>query len=200
MGKAFVSKTGDGGDVLLFKRGNYTVGAMFDEAEASNAATTWILRFVGYAVMTLGLYLVFRPIEVFADIIPCVGSIIGCGIIFMAAVLSAVLSLLTISIAWLAARPKIGGIVLAVSLIVVGGCAFGYKKIRGQKEEDDDPDSFVKPDVHEGAANTVSPSQTPNVYASQQPSEPIVVLAQPEPVVVSPQPVQASVYVPNQKY
>ena len=75
--KAFVSKTGDGGDVLLFKRGNYTVGAMFDEAEASNAAATWILRFVGYAVMTLGLYLVFRPIEVFADIIPCVGSIIG---------------------------------------------------------------------------------------------------------------------------
>ena len=116
----------------------------------------------------------------------------------MAAVISAVLSLLTISIAWLAARPKIGGIVLAVSLIVVGGCAFGYKKIRGQKEEDD-PDSFAKPDVHEEATNTASASQTPPVYASQ-PSEPIVVLAQPEPVVVSPQPVQASVYVPNQKY
>ena len=75
--KAFVSRTGDGGDVLLFQQGNATVGAMFDEAEASNAFMTWILRFVGYAVMTLGLYLVFRPIEVFADIIPCVGSIIG---------------------------------------------------------------------------------------------------------------------------
>ena len=120
----------------------------------------------------------------------------------MAAVLSAILSLLTISIAWLAARPKVGGIVLAVSLIVVGGCAFGYKKIRGQKEEDD-PDSFGKPNVHEEAEAQlpVNASQTPTtVYASQQPSEPIVVLAQPEPVVVSPQPVQASVYVPNQKY
>ena len=127
----------------------------------------------------------------------------------MAAVLSAVLSLLTISIAWLAARPKIGGIVLGVSLLVVGGCAFGYKKIRGQKDEDeDDPDSFAKPGVYGEAANPVSASQTPPVYASQQPSAPVVVLAQHEPVVVMPQPVQpvqvqpvqpvqASVYVPT---
>lgn len=127
--QAFVSATGEGGDVLLFKEGNFTAAEMYDQAEAENAAATWILRFVGFAAMALGLYLVFRPIEVFADIIPCVGSIVGCGIIFMAVLIAAILSSITIAIAWLVAHPMIGGIVLAVTLSVIGCCAFGVKKL-----------------------------------------------------------------------
>lgn len=127
--QAFVSATGEGGDVLLFKEGNFTAAEMYDQAEAENAAATWILRFVGFAAMALGLYLIFRPIEVFADIIPCVGSIVGCGIIFMAVLIAAILSSITIAIAWLVAHPMIGGIVLAVTLTVIGCCAFGVKKL-----------------------------------------------------------------------
>uniref|UniRef100_A0A7S0FVI3 Transmembrane protein 43 n=1 Tax=Minutocellus polymorphus TaxID=265543 RepID=A0A7S0FVI3_9STRA len=126
---AFVSETGEGGDVLLFKEGNFTAAEMYDQAEAENAAATWILRFVGFAAMALGIYLIFRPIEVFADIIPCVGSIVGCGIVFMAVLIAAILSSITIAIAWLVAHPKIGGIVLAVTLSVIGCCAFGVKKL-----------------------------------------------------------------------
>ena len=43
---AFVSETGEGGEILLFKQGSYSSVEMYDEAEASNAAATWILRFV----------------------------------------------------------------------------------------------------------------------------------------------------------
>ena len=126
--KAFVSETGEGGDILLFKEGNFTAAEMYDQAEAENAAATWILRFVGFAAMALGLYLIFRPIEVFADIVPCVGSIVGCGITFMTVLVAAILSSITIAIAWLVAHPMIGGIVLAVTLSVIGCCAFGVKK------------------------------------------------------------------------
>ncbi len=135
---AFVSKTGEGGNVLLFKRGNLTSVEMFDAAENENRAATWASRFGGWLMMAIGLYIVFYPIEVFADIIPCVGSIIGCGIMFMAVTVSAILSLVTISVAWLVARPKIGAIVLCVSLTVVGLCALGVKKLGKKKKKNDE--------------------------------------------------------------
>lgn len=142
---AFVSETGEGGDILLFKQGNYTAAEMYEAAEAENAAATWILRFVGFACMALGLYLVFRPIEVFADVIPCVGSIVGCGITFMAVLIAAILSAITISIAWLVAHPKIGGIVLAVTLTVIACCGFGIKKLVKSKHSGGDENGSYGP-------------------------------------------------------
>jgi hypothetical protein len=124
---AFVSETGTGGDVLLFKQGNYTAVEMFDAAENENKATAWLLRFAGFGVMSLGLWLVLRPIEVFADIIPILGDIIGCGISFISILFASILSGITMSLAWLIYRPVLGAIVLAVFVVVIGCCAFGVK-------------------------------------------------------------------------
>lgn len=177
---AFVSETGEGGDVLLFKRGKYSSVEMFDEAEAENAFMTWILRFVGFFIMAFGLYLVFRPIEVFADIIPCVGSIIGCGLIFMSVFIAAILSSITIALAWLVAHPQIGGIVLVVMLSIVGCCAFGVKKLGGKMGGGNDNDSSssshgekvvaggadIAPTVYASAEPDVKVQEPPTVYAS----------------------------------
>lgn len=171
---AFVSETGEGGDVLLFKEGNYSATAMFDEAEAENAFLTWILRFVGFILMTLGIYLVFRPIEVFADVIPCVGSIVGCGIIFMAVVIAAILSAITISVAWLVAHPEIGAIVLGSTLAVIGCCAFGVKQLRKNNGGKND-DGSSSPSSHGKIETTTMPvanatGPPPTVYASAEPT------------------------------
>lgn len=193
---AFISETGEGGEVLLFRRGNYTAAAMFDAAEEENAAATWLLRGVGFAVMAVGLYLVFRPIEVFADIIPCVGSIVGCGLVFISVLISAILSSITISIAWLAARPEIGAIVLAVSLAVIGCCALGAKKLIGERngKGNDDGSSFSTSSPEEvvaadagpavpaaDAGPVVYPVAVPTVYTSAAPA----VYAMPEGSVVT---------------
>ena len=208
---AFVSETGEGGDILLFKKGNLTSVEMFDAAENENKIITWLIRLGGFALMTLGLYLVFRPIEVFADIIPCVGSIIGCGLIFMAVVISAVLSVVTISIAWLMARPEIGAIVLGVSLVVVGLCAFGVKKFVKKNYDDDDDDEFIANDnggkvvgeppaaeiptvmaaadpptvyaLPEGQVMATAPQQQPYVYTSTAPQQEPTVTVSAEPYV-----------------
>ena len=127
---AFVSETGNGGDVLLFKQGNYTATEMFDAAEDANKVTTWLLRFAGLVVMALGLWLVLRPIELIADIIPILGDIIGCGISFISILFASILSGITISLAWLIYRPVLGAIVLAVFLTVIGCCAFGVKLLQ----------------------------------------------------------------------
>lgn len=186
---AFVSETGEGGDVLLFKQGNLTSVAMFDAAEQENKIATWLIRLAGFGIMTLGLYLVFRPIEVFADIIPCVGSIIGCGLIFMAVLISSVLSLVTISIAWLAARPEIGAIVLCVSLVVVGLCALGVKKFGKGRKDEDETDDF------EGVGGKVpgvppDPAAADSVPTVMAVNEPPTVYALPEGQVVASAPQQ----------
>ncbi|KAL7495651.1 hypothetical protein ACHAWT_003971 [Skeletonema menzelii] len=188
---AFVSETGEGGEVLLFKQGNLTSVEMFDAAEEENKIATWLIRFAGFAIMAFGLYLVFRPIEVFADIIPCVGSIVGCGLIFMAVFISAILSFVTISIAWLVARPEIGAIVLCVSLAVIGLCAFGVKKFgKGRKNDEDDANNFANGGGVGGGkvVEAVVPVATvPTVMAV---NEPPTVYALPEGQVVATAPQQ----------
>ena len=115
----FVPETGDGGDVFLFQRGNHSVDLMLDKAKADNKALTWILRFLGIILTVSGLDLIFRPIEVFVDIAACVGNIIGCEIFVVSVVILAILSAITVSISWLVAHPKIGGIVLAATFTFV---------------------------------------------------------------------------------
>mmetsp|Transcript_510 Transcript_510/g.1026 ORF Transcript_510/g.1026 Transcript_510/m.1026 type:complete len:438 (+) Transcript_510:135-1448(+) len=161
---AFVSETGEGGDILLFNQGKYSATEMFDAAESENAVFTWILRLVGYMVMAAGIYLIFRPIEVFADIIPCVGSVVGCGIIFMACLISAVLSSITIAIAWLVAHPEIGAIILVVTLTVVGCCAFGVKQL-GKRRGEQDAVSSSSISISD---DKVVADSVPTVYATQE--------------------------------
>lgn len=132
---AYHAENGKGGDILLFQQGNVTAEVMYDKAEADNKAMAWILRFVGFGIMVGGIYLVLRPVEVFADVLPFVGDIVGCGLIFVACVVGGLLSGLTISIAWLIHHPKIGGIVLGVIFVVVGGIAFLVKYIKRQRKK-----------------------------------------------------------------
>ena len=152
---------------MLFKEGNFTAAEMYDQAEAENAAATWILRFVGFAAMALGIYLIFRPIEVFADIIPCVGSIVGCGIVFMAVLIAAILSSITIAIAWLVAHPMIGGIVLAVTLSVIGCCAFGVKKLVKKNSDEGGAGKVVDEHYSGYGANVAADEEEGNIQVVQ---------------------------------
>lgn len=146
----FVSETGKGGNVLLYRTGNYTAGELYDIAEQQNLILTWVIRFGGFVLMAFGQTLIWNPFKVAADIIPCVGSLVGCGINFISITIAAVLSSITISIAWLIAHPKIGAIVLGVSLVVIGLCAFGVKMILDRNKKDDDEVMVEAMEVEDG--------------------------------------------------
>jgi hypothetical protein len=125
-----------GGSLLLFKQGNFTSAQMFEQAEAENATMTWLLRLVGYLVMAGGIYLVLRPIEVFMDVIPILGTVVGWGLIFIALVVAGFLAGFTIAIAWLIHHPLIGGLILLGVLVFVGGIAFLFKHFESKKKEE----------------------------------------------------------------
>jgi len=108
----YQAKAGD--QILLVQVGNHTAAEMFQKAQDENAMLTWILRAVGFFLMFLGIFLVFRPISVFADVVPIFGTMLGAGIGFFAVLGAAALSIITIAIAWVFIRP-----VLGISLLVI---------------------------------------------------------------------------------
>ncbi|MEW6282833.1 MAG: TMEM43 family protein [Candidatus Eremiobacterota bacterium] len=93
--------------------GTKTADEMFTALEQENAILTWILRVVGFFCMFIGLALILRPISVMADVVPLFGDLAEMGTGLVAFGTAATLSLITIALAWVAARPLLGGLLLA---------------------------------------------------------------------------------------
>lgn len=123
------AKAGD--SIYMISEGNVTAEAMFKSAQASNATLTWILRFVGWLAMTIGLTMVFKPFTTLLDVVPFLGSIFGAGIGFASGIVSFALALLTIAVAWLFYRP-----LLSIILIAVGvGAVILYRQRAAAKKQ-----------------------------------------------------------------
>jgi hypothetical protein len=112
--QAFRAKAGD--DVLLIEAANLDAKTMFQTASSANVTLTWVLRGVGFLLMTLGLSLLLRPLVVVADFIPMIGSLVGLSATLFASVIAFALSTLTIGVAWIAVRPLLGAAVLTLAL------------------------------------------------------------------------------------
>lgn len=108
-----------GNAILLVEHGTQDAKGMFATAQAHNNFITWLFRGIGFVGMWAGLALVFRPIAALGHVMPLVGTILEKGLGFVAFVIAACLSLLTIAFAWLAARPLLGIALLAAVVALV---------------------------------------------------------------------------------
>jgi hypothetical protein len=120
-----------GGSVDLLEYGQKSADSMFQAAQAANTTLTWILRAGGFLVMFLGLTLMFRPIRVFGDVIPIVGTLLGAGLAIFAGAVAAALSLITIAVSWLAYRPLVG----IALLLLAGGAVAGLTYLAAQRRK-----------------------------------------------------------------
>jgi hypothetical protein len=121
------AKAGD--DILLVKEGTFSADAMFQAAQEANTVLTWVLRGVFFFVMFLGIFLLFRPFAVFADVIPLMGTLLGAGIGIFAFALAAAMSVATIAVAWVFYRPLLGISLLLLAAAALGGLVFlGLRK------------------------------------------------------------------------
>ena len=110
--------------------GTVSAQAMFDSAKSEAAMMKWVLRFVGFLLMLIGVGMVFKPIQVMADIIPFIGNIVGMGLGFLAFAIAAPAALFTIAVAWLMFRPFYGIILMAMGIGIFVGI---YKMASGAK-------------------------------------------------------------------
>ncbi len=103
------------------QRGIHTKDAMIAQARGEVRIMTWILRLVGWLMMLFGLNLVLQPLTVMSSVLPFLGRVVGGGLFLASALLSAVLSLVTIAVAWVWVRPLVGVpmLIAAVALLVV---------------------------------------------------------------------------------
>ena len=109
-------KAKNGKTQFLFRDGTHTAEDLFAAKAASNKMKRWLFRVIGFMLMYIGMGMVFRPLSVLADVIPFLGTIVGKGTSFVAFIIAAICSLVTIAIAWIAYRP-----ILGISLLVVAG-------------------------------------------------------------------------------
>jgi hypothetical protein len=111
----------------MLSMGDVAPEEMIAAAEAANAQMTWILRAVGSGMMFFGFMMILKPLSVFADVIPLLGSVVGAGAGVIAFLLAAAGSLITISIAWIFYRPLLG-----IGLLALAGVAlfFLFKRSR----------------------------------------------------------------------
>lgn len=127
--EAYLAKAG--GTVDLLEYGQKSADSMFQAAQAANTTLTWILRAGGFLVMFLGVTLMFKPIAVFGDVIPIVGTLLGAGLAVFAGAVAAALSLITIAISWLAFRPLVG----IALLLLAGGVVAGLTYLAAQRRK-----------------------------------------------------------------
>jgi hypothetical protein len=120
-----------GGSVLLLTYGTVSPDVMFKTAEKSNRNLTWVLRAAGFLLMSIGLFLIFNPLAVVADVVPILGSLLRAGVAGFVGLVASALSLVTISVAWLTYRPLLG---LAL-LVLAAASVWGLSRLSIQKQE-----------------------------------------------------------------
>jgi hypothetical protein len=145
-------RTEAGGEIELLQTGTHSAGAMIQDAQESNKILTWILRLVGLMAIWIGLSMILRPLSVVADVLPILGDIVGAGTGIISFLLASILSLLTISIAWVVYRPVLGVLLMAVSAGLIMGVMAKLKSAK-KRHNDKEPERAL-PSSEPGAARS----------------------------------------------
>lgn len=123
-GRSFAPYPTRAGDELFFLHtGRRDAAAMISAELRKNTWTTWGLRLLGWLLLYLGIALVCGPFRVVLEALPLVGGLLASGLSFFAFVCGAALALVLIAAAWMAARPVLAAVLLAlaVAALVAGG-------------------------------------------------------------------------------
>ncbi len=124
----YQTKAGD--EISFIEPGKVSAETMFKNAESVNTVLTWLARFGGFLFMAFGFMAIMRPLSVLGSVVPFIGSIIGMGTGLISFLLAGTLSLLVIAIAWFAARPLLGILLLVAA---VGGVIAMRKMAAGRR-------------------------------------------------------------------
>ena len=124
----WVSKVG-GKSIDDLRNGTLSKDAMFTTLQSENTTRTWLIRLGGFALMAFGIFLVFNPLVVFADVLPSFGNIMGAGIGVFAIIIALPLTLITIAIGWVFVRPMVGiPLLVGAGAILAGGIYLAYRR------------------------------------------------------------------------
>lgn len=114
--------------VNLLNMGVLTPEQMFERAHFENKVYLWLLRAVGWLLMYIGLRSLFSVLSVLADVLPFLGNLVEAGLSIASFLLSFIISLLIIAVAWFWYRPM-----LSLALVGVAVVCYFLLRLRRKK-------------------------------------------------------------------
>lgn len=123
-------QTHAGREIERVESGSLAANVMFQHAATENSMTTWLLRGVGFIVMFIGFAAILHPLSVLGDVVPFIGGIVEFGTTLVAGFVSFAATVLVIAVAWLAARPLLGGTLLVLGIAAL---VHALRKIHANK-------------------------------------------------------------------
>ncbi len=110
-----------GHDLLLAEPGRLGVAQMFEIAHGELNMFMWVIRFVGFFMMLVGIRLLFSPLQAVANLLPIAGRMVG-GVGWLVAFAIALpVSMITILISWFTVRPLLSIGLIVLALVISGG-------------------------------------------------------------------------------
>eukprot|EP00746_Dinoflagellata_sp_MGD_P079778 gnl/MRDRNA2_/MRDRNA2_31924_c0_seq1.p1 gnl/MRDRNA2_/MRDRNA2_31924_c0~~gnl/MRDRNA2_/MRDRNA2_31924_c0_seq1.p1 ORF type:complete len:496 (-),score=56.75 gnl/MRDRNA2_/MRDRNA2_31924_c0_seq1:166-1572(-) len=114
------------------KEGDLSKAEFQAELHSDNETTAIALRFIGFLMMWIGLIMITRPLSLVPDLIPCIGpclgDLAGCMLGCVDCGIASGLSLITIAVAWFAARPMLSFGLIAVGAAIFFGASYFAQK------------------------------------------------------------------------
>lgn len=112
-------QTKNGKSIEMIRIGEVSAEEMFAGALQANRLTSWIIRFLAFMFMFLGLNTLLAPLTILVSVIPFFAKILRSGTKLLSGVIALLLFLVTIGITWLIYRPLIGVMVLFLAILVI---------------------------------------------------------------------------------
>lgn len=110
--------------------GEQTMEEMFESEKAGNTMLTWVLRILGFILISTGLKMVFDLLSTLLKVVPFLSSIMGWGVGLVCKIIAFAWTLIVVALAWLFYRP-----ILSVCLLAIVGAVVYYFVTKGEKKK-----------------------------------------------------------------
>lgn len=111
--------------------GEKTMEEMFESEKAGNTMLTWVLRILGFILISAGLKMVFDILSTLLKVVPFLSSIMSWGVGLICNIIAFAWTLIVVAIAWLFYRP-----ILSLCLLAIVGAVVYYFATKGKKKNE----------------------------------------------------------------
>ena len=123
----FHAKSGKAFSAL--RMGDVSQEQIFESEHSANKILLWVLRLLGFLLVMAGLKGIFNILETLMKVVPFLANIVGWGVGLVCGLVAFVWTLVVAAIAWVAYRPVVAIVLLAIAAVAIWYFGKNKKKL-----------------------------------------------------------------------